>query len=296
MVSTSTAPAEVEGLMDLAGVSGSAPIFDAALLYAAGVLARSYVHPLASFLHLLTPPQMGRAMGRRAAPAPSGSQQPAGAVQQPGPWLPGAAVAGRALHRLAPRQDPLALYGPEISRVLAAGLGAIVVVPEVREGTLVLERLRAAFPHDVAVVHSGLAPAERAKALWAVARGKRRVVLGGRAAVLAPAFPLGVVIVHDEADRTLKEQRSPYYDAREVAQVRAAACGADLVMASEGPTLRSLHRAQGGGWAVTEPPRGALRANWALVELVEPLVAAIVSGGGFMVDNPMGLRPLAPVG
>ncbi len=33
-----------------------------------------------------------------------------------------------------------------------------------------------------------------------------------------------------------------------------------------------------------------------LVELVEPLVAAIVSGGGFMVDNPMGLRPLAPVG
>lgn len=33
-----------------------------------------------------------------------------------------------------------------------------------------------------------------------------------------------------------------------------------------------------------------------LVELAGPLVAAIVSGGGFMVGNPMGLRPLVPVG
>ncbi|WP_299736190.1 hypothetical protein, partial [Pseudonocardia sp. 73-21] len=33
-----------------------------------------------------------------------------------------------------------------------------------------------------------------------------------------------------------------------------------------------------------------------LVELVEPLVAAIVAGGGFMVDNPMGLRPLTSAG
>ena len=31
-----------------------------------------------------------------------------------------------------------------------------------------------------------------------------------------------------------------------------------------------------------------------LVELVAPLVAAIAAGGGFMIDNPMGLRPLAP--
>jgi hypothetical protein len=33
-----------------------------------------------------------------------------------------------------------------------------------------------------------------------------------------------------------------------------------------------------------------------LVELVAPLVAAIVAAGGFMLDNPMGLRPLAPAG
>jgi hypothetical protein len=31
-----------------------------------------------------------------------------------------------------------------------------------------------------------------------------------------------------------------------------------------------------------------------LVELAEPLVTAIVAGGGFLPANPMGLRPLVP--
>jgi primosomal protein N' len=156
-----------------------------------------------------------------------------------------------------------------ISQALAQGRGAIAVLPEIREGSLVLERLVEVFGDDVAVVHSAQEPAERSRALWDIARGKRRVVLGGRTAALVPAFPLGIVIVHSETDRTLKEQRSPYYDAREVAEARATASGADLVLAAEAPSLRSLHRAQSGGWALVEPPREAMRAVWPIVELLE---------------------------
>ena len=116
---------------------------------------------------------------------------------------------------------------------------------------MVLERLERAFGGEAAVVHSGQGPAERSRALWSVARGERRLVLGGRAAIFAPAFPpgvpLGLVVVHGEADRTLKEQRSPYYDAREVALARAEASGAALILAAEAPSLRSLHRASDGG-------------------------------------------------
>jgi primosomal protein N' (replication factor Y) len=135
----------------------------------------------------------------------------------------------------------------------------------------VLERLEKAFGEEVAVVHSAQEPSERSRALWDVARGRRRVVLGGRTAALVPAFPqgLGVVIVHSETDRTLKEQRSPYYDAREVAEVRATAGGADLMLAAEAPSLRSLHRAESGGWSLLEPPREAIRAVWPVVELLE---------------------------
>lgn len=243
-----------DGLVDLAAVSGPAPVFDVGLLAAAYALARRYVHPLSSFLHLMTPPQMlGRATGAPAVPSRPARQS----------------VPTCTLRRLGPREDPAALYGGLIRDALAQGRGAIVVLPEIREGSLVLERLQDAFGDEAAVVHSAQEPAERSRALWDVARGRRRVVLGGRTAALVPAFPLGVVIVHSEGDRTLKEQRAPYYDAREVAEARAAACGADLVLAAEAPSLRSLHRARSGGWSVVEPPRESMRPVWPLVELLE---------------------------
>jgi primosomal protein N' (replication factor Y) len=243
-----------EGLVDLAAVSGPAPILDTGLQATAYALARRYVHPLSSFLHLMTPPQMlGRAKGIPATP-------PRGAAEGQGT---------RTLRRLGPREDPATLYAGLIRTALEKGRGAIVVLPEIREGSLVLERLREAFGDEVAVVHSAQEPAERSRALWDVARGRRQVVLGGRTAALVPAFPLGVVIVHSESDRTLKEQRSPYYDARVVAEARAAAAGADLVLAAEAPSLRSLHRARSAGWSLVEPPREALRAVWPVVELLE---------------------------
>lgn len=263
VVATSEATDVDDGeLSEIAGISGPAPVFDEALLAMARVMARRYVHPLQAFLRLVTPPQMGRRMGRRATAE----------GQVTAPPGDGGGSGSRSLRRLGPREDPVGIYRDLISETLARGHGAVVVVPELREGSVVLEGLQRAFPADAAVVHSAQGPAERSKALWSVALGERRVVLGGRAAVFAPAFGLGLVVVHAESDRTLKEQRSPYYDAREAAEARAASCGASLLLASEGPSLASLHRATTAvpPWSIVEPPRASLRASWPLVELIEP--------------------------
>jgi primosomal protein N' len=258
-------PGSTDELALIAGVSGRAPVFDEPLLAAARAMAWRFVHPLSAFLHLMTPPQMGRAMGRRAA-APGAA---VGLSAAP-PFPPNAGT--RTLRRLGPRDDPTAAYAQAIEDVLATGRGAIVVVPEVRAGSLVLEGLQRAFPEDAAVVHSGQEPVDRSRALWQVARGERRVVLGGRAAALVPTFPLGLVVVHAEEDRTLKEQRSPYYDARDVAEIRAGACGADLLLASECPALRTWHRATTAAppWRLEEPGRPEVRSVWPPVELLDP--------------------------
>ncbi|MGH2771326.1 MAG: hypothetical protein ACRDJF_12520, partial [Actinomycetota bacterium] len=189
-----------ETLMQVVSVSGSAPIFDEALLSALGQMAHRYVQPLASFLRLVTP-------GRMGPPAATGDIPEA--VAPSGDGLP-----LRTLRRLAPREDPLGIYVDLIGQGLRRGRGAIVVVPEVGDEAALLRRLQESFPEEAAVVHSGRSPAERAAALWSVARGERRVVLGSRAAVLAPSLPLGAVIVHQEHDRSLKETRAPYYDSR----------------------------------------------------------------------------------
>lgn len=212
------------------------------------------MHPLASVLSLMTPARMG---GRGSPETTTARTE--GAVKKQGRktlWLVGST------------EDPVAGYEERIQAALDKGLGAIVVVPEVKEGSQVLERLAKRFPNETALVHSGMEEPERSNHLWEVALARRRIVLGGRAAVFAPCFDCGVVIVHAEHDRSLKEQRSPYYDARVVAEIRAREAGADLLMASPSPSIGWWTKEP--DWEWISPNRTVDRGGWPMVEIVEP--------------------------
>lgn len=239
-----------EGIMPIAALSGRGPVFDAALLKMARVLARSYVQPLSSFLSLFTPERLGRPVTPREAPS----------------WIKPA--GGKEFLRLAPWEDPLERYTERIQSELGAGRGAIVAVPEVREGSRVLERLAERFPDQAAVVHSGVGPADRSRALWEVAEGRRRLVLGGRGAVFAPAFPAGLIVLHQEHDPSFKHQQAPYYDARVAAVERARATGAGVLFSSQAPSPNPEYWS--GDWKMTEPDRRDERAAWPAVEIIDP--------------------------
>lgn len=251
-----------EGIAPIAAVSGRGPVFDAALLEMSKVLARRYVSPLSSFLSLFTPARLGR-RGALWPEAPGSDKRP----------------VDRALWRLRPGEDPLPRYAELVGQELGAGRGVILAVPEVREGSRVLGALAGRFPDDAAVVHSGIDPADRSKALWEVASGRRRLVLGGRAALFAPAFALGAIVLHQEHDPSFKEQQSPYYDARVVAEVRAAVTGVRLVAASATPSLNpaywpdidsGLPVRAADVWRIDETDRPNERAAWPATEVVQP--------------------------
>jgi primosomal protein N' len=258
-------------VLSIAGVSGPAAVFDETLLRVASAMARRYVHPLSYFLRVMTPPRLGRAatagsvsQEERPPALPDLAQSAAGAADRPGAnyW------------RLAPGEDAVEGYADVISEVLERGKGAIVSVPEVTQGSLVLSRLESMFSSQSAVAHSGMDPAVRSDALWAAAVGDKKLVLGGRAVVFAPMFDLGALVIHAEHDRSFKEQRAPYYDARIVALARAEASGATLLMASQTPSLSGLART-GNGWVLREPPRDRERSLWPVVEIVDPAPSGI---------------------
>lgn len=252
-----------EGIVPLAAVSGRGPVFDAELLAMSKVLARRYVQPLSSFLSLFTPIRLGRRGSLWPERTPSSDRPP----------------VERVLWRLKPGEDPLERYAALVESELAAGRGVILAVPEVREGSRILGALAKRFPDDAAVVHSGVDPADRSKALWEVASGRRRLVLGGRAALFAPAFELGAIVLHQEHDPSFKEQQSPYYDARVAAEVRAAVTGARLVAASATPSLNPAYWpdvdtgepvGSASRWRIEETDRMAERAAWPATEVVQP--------------------------
>jgi len=101
---------------------------------------------------------------------------------------------------------------------------------------------------------------------WAAAAGRGGVVLGARSAVWARVRNLGAIVVLDEHDEALAEERNPTWNARDVAVERARRAGVTCYLLSPGPSLAAR--------ALTaSAPRSAshseIRAEWPLVEVAD---------------------------
>jgi primosomal protein N' (replication factor Y) len=133
---------------------------------------------------------------------------------------------------------------------LAAGRGAIVLVPEIALTPQTLGRFRARFGDRVALLHSGLSEAERRDERERIVSGEAPVVVGARSAVFAPLPSVGVICVDEEHDASYKQESDPRYDARTVAAKRAALEGAVAIFGSATPrpeSWQALERLELGG-------------------------------------------------
>ena len=148
---------------------------------------------------------------------------------------------------------PLVLHGVTGSgktevylRAVAAALerdrSAIVLVPEIALTPQTAGRFVERFGDAVAVMHSQLSQRERYDEWWRMRRGEARVCVGPRSAVFAPFGDLGLIVVDEEHDGSYKQEGDPRYDARTVAERRAAVEGALLVAGSATPRAESVHR------------------------------------------------------
>ncbi|MDQ6604922.1 MAG: primosomal protein N' [Actinomycetota bacterium] len=132
------------------------------------------------------------------------------------------------------------VYLRAVEATLAAGRGAIVLVPEIALTPQALSRFEARFGDVVAVIHSGLGQGERFDEWLRVARGEARVCVGPRSAVFAPMPEIGLIVVDEEHESSYKHEGDPRYDARAVAERRAAEHGAVLLLGSATPRPESM--------------------------------------------------------
>lgn len=106
---------------------------------------------------------------------------------------------------------------------------------------------------------------------WAVGAAGADVVIGARSAVFAPCRDMATIVVIDEHDEALKEERSPAWDATSVAAERARRAGVPLVCTSPVPSAES-HVRWSGLFGVVSSVKG-----WPSVE-VEDLSELPVAG------------------
>ena len=142
------------------------------------------------------------------------------------------------------------VYMTVIERMLAAGKTAIMLVPEIALTPQILGLFRARFGDLVALMHSGLNAGERYDEWKRLKDGSAKIAVGPRSAVFAPLENIGVIIIDEEHDSSYVSESNPRYDAKEVAKMRAAQCGAALVLGSATPDMESYLNATEGRYTL----------------------------------------------
>lgn len=145
------------------------------------------------------------------------------------------------------------VYLRVLEEVVAQGKGAIILVPEISLTPQTVGRFLSRFP-DVAVLHSSLTDATRARQWLRLARGEVKIVVGARSALFAPIQDLGLIVVDEEHEQSFKQQNTPRYHARDMAVLRGRLEGAAVILGSATPSLESWVRAKQGDYRLLELP------------------------------------------
>jgi primosomal protein N' (replication factor Y) len=224
-------------LRPLAKVSGMGP--PAEIIELAGWVAWRWAGRLSTVLTTASPPTLVHALPS----VPSGP----GAPVALDPVADDAFTGAGSVVRIAPGADTFDI-------VLAAARrgNALVVAPSVDDARHVAGRLR----------RSGIAVALHPRD-WALGAAGATVV-GARGSVFAPVRGLSAIVVLDEHDEALQEERVPTWHARDVALERARRANVPCVLVSAVPTLEALS-----ALPAMVGSRAEERAGWPIVDVID---------------------------
>ncbi|HEY5816871.1 MAG TPA: primosomal protein N' [Mesorhizobium sp.] len=173
------------------------------------------------------------------------------------------------------------VYFEAVAAALERGKQVLILLPEIALTQVFLERFHNRFGAKPAEWHSDLPPRMRERVWRQTIEGRVRVVAGARSALFLPFKDLGLIIVDEEHDPAYKQEDRVFYNARDMAVVRAHIAGFPVVLASATPSVESRVNVQNGRYR-----RVALASRYADAALPDiraiDLRRAAPARGGFL--------------
>ncbi len=143
-----------------------------------------------------------------------------------------------------------ALYLWLTSRAIKNGKSVYILVPEIALSHQVSAYFKKVFSEKVGIYHSNLTPGER-RWLWNRALyGDIKILVGPRSSLFIPLKSPGLIVVDEEHDTSYKEERAPFYHARDVAVVLGKILGIPVVLGSATPSVESYFNALKGKYGL----------------------------------------------
>jgi primosomal protein N' (replication factor Y) len=122
----------------------------------------------------------------------------------------------------------------------------------------------------VAVLHSKLSLGEQFDEWQRIRNGEFDVVIGPRSAIFAPQPELGLIVIDEEHEWTYKQHdKSPRYQARDVALKLAELTRAVVILGSATPDVETFYHAQRGDYRLLQLPERVVPAEGSPLPQVE---------------------------
>ena len=134
------------------------------------------------------------------------------------------------------------IYLNLFEEVLKRGKEAIMLVPEISLTPMMVNRFKSRFGSNVAIFHSELSNNTRYDEWRKILRGEVKIVVGARSAIFAPFKNLGIIVIDEEHEQSYKQDTSPIYHARDVAEMRSKNNNCLLLLGSATPSIESYAR------------------------------------------------------
>ena len=135
------------------------------------------------------------------------------------------------------------MYLQLIDSVIKKNKTAIMLVPEISLTPQMVNRFIARFGKEtISVLHSKLSIGERYDSWNKIKNNKANIIIGARSAIFAPVSNLGIVIIDEEHDSSYKSDKTPRYNAKEIAKYLCKQNKVPLVLGSATPDISTFYR------------------------------------------------------
>lgn len=163
------------------------------------------------------------------------------------------------------------VYLQAMHYALAKGGSCLLLVPEISLTPQTIDRIRARFEQQIAILHYRLSAKQRTRQWEEIRQGRIKIIVGARSAIFCPCDDLSLIIIDEEHEGSYKSEESPHYHVREVAIKRAQQSGATIILGSATPSLESYYRAKSGQYQLLQLCDRASDAKMPQVQVVDML-------------------------
>ena len=161
------------------------------------------------------------------------------------------------------------VYLQAMENVLANNQQVLVIVPEIGLTPQTLLRFEQRFNVPICLHHSNLNDTERLDTWHNAQQNSAAIVIGTRSAVFSPLHQLGMIIIDEEHDSSLKQQDSFRYHSRDIAILRARQLNIPIILGSATPSFESLQNALSGKYQYHQIHKRAGKSSKAKIALID---------------------------